>query len=95
MKIPWLPGLPPAPKLAWCEKVTASATSPQHLRLVPAGEPLVTGGGLQVPTLCGLDLAGGWDTHETDFEQIRRAVANQHETSRVCTACTDIALAHA
>lgn len=98
MKLPFTkssqqPAVTPA-RLSWCERVTASPTSPSHIRVVPAGEDLVLGGGLRVPALCGRDLEGGWDTHAIpDAKHILDTIANEHETNRTCRGCSDAALA--
>lgn len=45
---------------AYCEPVTASTRSPQHIRTVGA-EGLRLGGGAPDSTLCGYPLDRGWD----------------------------------
>lgn len=45
---------------AFCERVTATAESPWHIRLV-GSEGLKLGGGAPDSTLCGRPLHKGWD----------------------------------
>lgn len=82
----------PAPRLAWCETVTAGPLAPNHLRLLEPGEDLRTGGGLFTPALCGRDLSGGWDLSIAEMPAVRHRHATQAPTARVCVACAEAAL---
>lgn len=85
-----------APKkmsLSFCERMTASPTSPQHLRKVAPGEELKPSGGLDVITLCGTPLQG-WDLNLTTREDLARIVKFyqenlDHKVGRVCDGCAE------
>jgi hypothetical protein len=47
-------------EFAFCERISATASSPQHIRRVGT-EGLMLGGGAPETTLCGTLLRGGWD----------------------------------
>ena len=78
-------------RVAECERVTATAISPSHLREVRAGEELRPGGSFYpLHTLCGRELApGSWDLREvTDPELVRRRADIPSGTpGRLCQEC--------
>ena len=51
---------PTVPEFAFCERSTATPTSPIHIRRV-GEEGLKLGGGIPALPLCGSDLWHGWD----------------------------------
>lgn len=77
-------------KIVWCETPWASTTSPHHLRLVAPGEEPAPGGGLHATTLCGRDLAGGWDLRDLTPPEL-----NTHHVTvnPPCRPCVDKARA--
>ena len=74
-------------ELSYCERSTASAMSPVHIRKV-GGEGRKLGGGVPVPALCGSDLHHGWDL-PTDVPSTvaRYATIPQNQPGRMCLAC--------
>jgi hypothetical protein len=71
--------------LAFCERVTATATSPKHIRKL-SERGLITGGGADTPALCGAVVA--WDTTAvTSLFDLERIQANAHDTYRICQQC--------
>ena len=80
----------PGPVYALCELVTASPTSPHHIRvLTDAG--MKKSGGADTPALCGADVA--WDTTSLDLADLPRIIEHNHATYRICQPCADVALA--
>jgi hypothetical protein len=79
-----------APGLALCERVTASPTSPHHIRqLTERG--MFKGGGADTPALCGAVVA--WDTSSVTLDQIPRIVENSHPSYHLCVTCVAAATA--
>lgn len=76
------------PQYALCERVTASPTSPQHIRLLPTGE-VFPSGGADGPALCGAKVA--WDTRRVLLADVPRIIANQTPTNHLCTLCVTVA----
>lgn len=75
----------PTTGFAFCERVTASATSPKHIRKL-SERGLITGGGADTPSLCGAVVA--WDTTAiTSLFDLERIQANASDTNRVCQQC--------
>lgn len=54
-----------------------------HVRTLADDEALVTGGGLRAASLCGRDLAGGWDITEAARDEVLTL------PSRTCSRCAD------
>ncbi|KQO98381.1 hypothetical protein [Leifsonia sp. Leaf264] len=80
---------PAGPVFAFCERVTATPTSPNHIRqLTEVG--MKQGGGADTLALCGAEVA--WDTLIVDFDRLPHMLANQHETARYCPTCSEAAL---
>lgn len=49
-------------RYSFCESLWAGSQSPWHIRIVPEGAELKTGGGIQTGSLCGhVDAGKGWD----------------------------------
>lgn len=65
------------PRFSFCESVTASGRSPWHIREIPEGEKLKTGGGITTPFLCGRKV-NGWDL---DVE------ITEHHLTHTCKSC--------
>lgn len=85
-------------RLFYCERSTATPTSPEHIRLIPAGEEPMLGGGINDKPLCGADLFHGWDLYEVTLDNLARSIAHhranpQHLPGRTCEACSTTALA--
>ena len=81
--------LPPA--YAFCEPVSATPTSYEHLRAV-GPEGLKLGGGIDGAALCGFDLKHGWDTStEVTDESVTALATPRSGDNRVflCPACAD------
>lgn len=83
-------------RLAYCERTTASPSSPRHIRVVQPGESLKTTGGLRATTLCGSELQG-WDLYTDTVHEIAATVAYygahpEHEVGRVCSECAAVAV---
>lgn len=76
---------------AYCERVTATPTSPIHLRQVGT-EGLKLGGGIpeDVAALCGATIARGWDL-PTDVPSTveRAATIPQDQPGRHCLRCIE------
>lgn len=53
-------------RISFCERVTATPTSPYHVRVVDENG-LKPSGGIQVLALCGADLYGGWDVRRESY----------------------------
>ena len=70
---------------AFCEPVWASTSSREHIRVVTDGV-LHLGGGIDVPALCGFDLARGWDvpTGVTERRVVRGLSAECNPTCPNC-----------
>jgi hypothetical protein len=69
----------------YCEKASATATSPVHIRRV-TDEGMFTGGGSGLVSLCGEKMA--WDTSGiASFRDLEARIANAHDTNRTCTKC--------
>jgi hypothetical protein len=73
---------------AFCEPVTATVRSYEHIRVVSDGI-LYLGGGVPTPTLCGYDLRRGWDVPTGVTERRVRAGLNA-EVNPTCPKCADI-----
>lgn len=78
-----------APRYAECEGSFASPTSLVHLRTLADGEELQTGGGLRVSTLCGRDLAGGWDVRVVTIAEVDRLAGAMRpgQPGAICPRC--------
>lgn len=76
--------------LAFCERVTATPTSPMHIRRVgPEGRKY--GGGAPDTTLCWRALNNGWDLEQPVSDvAVRRLQDRQHDTGShlLCRECT-------
>ena len=71
--------------MAYCERATATATSPKHLRNL-SERGLITGGGADTPALCGEMVA--WDVFEVaSLFDLERTQANSHDSFRLCQQC--------
>lgn len=75
------------PQFAECERVTASPTSPFHIRRLVDGK-LFPGGGADTAALCGAKVA--WDTGSVSLDEVVKRAENQHDTFSYCTACLGI-----
>jgi hypothetical protein len=79
-------------EFAFCEPVSATATSPWHIRRV-GPEGLKLGGGIPTPPLCGREsVIRGWDlTSAVTAESVRLGSTPREGDGRVflCRACTD------
>lgn len=79
------------PQFAFCEPVTATPMSKEHIR--PVGpEGLKLGGGVPVPALCGRDLHMGWDLETpVTADMVDRLAAPRPGDGRVflCGPCAD------
>lgn len=71
--------------LAFCEPVTATTRSREHLRVV-GPEGFQYGGGIPSPALCGADVRGGWDLNAPVHPA--RFLPNA-ETNPTCRSCID------
>lgn len=74
----------PAPEYAICERVTATDTSPRHIRKLTAAG-MFPGGGADGLALCGAAVA--WDTSAVSPAEVPNIVAHETETYRLCRAC--------
>lgn len=73
-----------APRYSLCERVTATGTSPHHIRiLTDAG--MFKGGGADTLALCGAKVA--WDVSELDLADVPRMVENEHPSFHLCRGC--------
>ena len=83
---------PVVPEFAFCEPVTATPTSPWHIRRV-GPEGLKLGGGIPTAPLCGREsVIRGWDlTSGVTAESVRLGSTPREGDGRVfvCRACTD------
>lgn len=72
-------------EFAFCEPVWATVTSREHIRAVVGGV-VKYGGGVTEPTLCGFDLARGWDVPSgvTEERVLRGLTAECNPTCRDC-----------
>lgn len=70
-------------KLAFCERVTATATSPWHIRRV-GPEGLKLGGNAPDTTLCGASLGKGWDLKTPVTDEMVQRLGNA-----ACWGCRD------
>lgn len=77
---------PSSPRYAFCERVTASAISPVHVRVV-GPEGLKTTGGAPDTTLCGVSLDNGWDLNGPVTMQAVTAEYGLQQPGRVCVKC--------
>lgn len=76
----------PTVRYSECERVTASPTSPTHIRvLTDAG--LITGGGADSDALCSAEVA--WDIREITLPEVIENLPGQHATFRYCTLCVE------
>lgn len=66
-----------------------TAYSVEHIRLVPAGQPVMPGGGLTVKALCGADLR--WDLTEATPERIEAAKRSPGGLGGSCAVCLSAA----
>ena len=81
----------PVTGLSFCERVSASATSPVHIRKV-TDEGMFTGGGSNLESLCGEKMA--WDTSAVaSLRDLEARIENAHESNRTCKSCAAEALA--
>ena len=76
------------PEYSLCERVTATDTSPRHIRKVNSGI-LFRGGGADTPALCGGQVS--WDTRALDLADIPNIIANETKTYRLCRSCVTAA----
>jgi len=77
--------------LAFCEPVTATPFSHEHIRTV-GPEGLKLGGGAPNTVLCGRDLYGGWDLRsEVTPDLVLRLSTPREGDGRVflCPECAD------
>lgn len=81
---------PAGPEFSFCERVTATPTSPLHIRELTA-RGLFTSGGADTAALCEAVVA--WDTHKISLSELPEMAAAQHATFRICQSCTDAAIA--
>lgn len=71
--------------MAYCERVTASGTSPQHIRKLTVSG-LFPNGNADTLALCGAKVA--WDTSEVEsLFSLERAQSNSHPSSQICQQC--------
>jgi len=80
---------PPGPRYALCERVTATGTSPHHIREL-TDQGMFRGGGADGPAACGAVVA--WDTSEVTLEEIPGIVERSHETFHLCKGCVSAVL---
>lgn len=83
-KRPETPQAPEAPRFAHCERVTATPTSPIHIREV-GPEGLKFSGGIVGEALCGRDVARGWDLPGEVAEPFQTV----RETGPDCAECVE------
>lgn len=79
------------PEASWCERNTATPTSPIHLHwLGPEGRKL--GGGIRGVALCGNDsIANGWDLPSSVADTFESwSQVPQSQPGRVCLPCVAI-----
>lgn len=74
----------PAPRLALCERVTATGTSPHHIREL-SERGMLTSGGADTLALCGAKVA--WDTSELVLTQLPQIIKNGHASFHICVEC--------
>jgi hypothetical protein len=78
----------PPVRYALCERVTATGTSPHHIRVLTAAGMLKSGG---ADTLALCDAKVAWDTSELLLADLPRILANQHASFHVCGPCAKAA----
>jgi hypothetical protein len=88
MKLPSFRRAPsPAEALAYCERSSATPTSPVHIRVV-GDEGRKVSGGAPDTTLCGAPLRLGWDLNGDVAATLDRyAGIPQDQPGRMCLAC--------
>ena len=76
-------------QMSYCERVSASALSPVHIREV-GDEGRKLGGGIPNEALCGADVVRGWDL-PTDVRSTLAAYAQipQDQPGRLCLRCAE------
>lgn len=79
-----VPTAPAGPRYALCERVTATGTSPHHIRQL-TDQGMFRGGGADGPAACGATVA--WDTSEVTLEQVPGMVDRSHASFRLCAEC--------
>lgn len=67
-----------------CERVTATPTSPYHVRVLTSAG-LKKGGGADSIALCGAEVA--WDTREVALGEVIESAKTQWETWSYCASC--------
>ena len=79
-------------ELSYCERVTATPTSPVHIRMVGL-EGRKLGGGIPGAALCGAEVRNGWDL-PTDVPSTLAGYAEipQDRPGRMCLRCARAAL---
>ena len=75
------------PQFAECERVTASPTSPFHIRRIVGGK-LFPGGGADTAALCGSKVAS--DTGAVTLDEVVKRAKHQHLTFTYCAGCLAI-----
>lgn len=81
----------PTVRYSLCERVTATGTSPHHIRVLTE-RGMLTSGGADTLALCDAKVA--WDTSELNLKDLPRIVANSHESFHICVPCAAAALAN-
>jgi hypothetical protein len=71
--------------MAFCERSTASATSPHHIRKLTLSG-MFPGGGADTLALCDAKVA--WDTSEVEsLFSLEKAQSNSHPSNQICQQC--------
>jgi hypothetical protein len=76
-----------AGQFALCESVTATGTSPRHIRVLKENG-MKAGGGADTDSLCGRPMA--WDLSIVTATEIHNTLPYQHQSSRYCSNCVEI-----
>lgn len=78
-----------AGQFALCEAVTATATSPKHIRML-TDVGMKTGGGADTNSLCGRQMS--WDLSLVTAVEIHSSLPHQNENYRYCLTCVEALL---
>ena len=73
-----------SPAYALCERMTATGTSPHHIRMLTE-QGMLKSGGADTLALCEAKVA--WDTSALLLADLPRLLENQHASFHICVEC--------